>query len=272
MCPDPQGSFKAGTPVRVSCSVTHEKLLNVIVIAGETKQTAKIFNPLANTELTPQNRELLEARQVLNESILEGNAKPKVGVLVKYAQALENAKRWRQAAETMVIIEEQFKYKRSLATNITYLYSKDGDSKNSDKWAEKAYKSSHGSISAYNLALSRREQGNNESYEKLMEESIELDDSNYSAMQVYGYDLMDKNDTRGEEYIVSAYKILNDLLENKDLDEDDCYRLEKVAETLGKQDTLKSLRIYRKKLGAENAIVREEFLVSSKNTNIMKKD
>jgi len=26
MCPDPQGSFKAGTPVRVSCSITHDKL------------------------------------------------------------------------------------------------------------------------------------------------------------------------------------------------------------------------------------------------------
>ena len=99
-----------------------------------------------------------------------------------------------------------------------------------------------------------------------------MDDSNYSAMQAYGYYLMDKNDTRGREYIDSAYKILNDLLENEDLDEDDCYRLEKVAETLGKQDTLKSLRLYREKLGTDDTIVKEEFLVSSKNTDMMKKD
>jgi hypothetical protein len=105
-----------------------------------------------------------------------------------------------------------------------------------------------------------------------MEESIELDDSNYSAMQSYGYYLMDKNDTRGPEYIDSAYKILYDLLENEDLDEDDCFRLEKVSETLGKQETLKSLRLYREKFGTEDTIVKEEFLVSSKNTNIMKKD
>ena len=104
-------------------------------------------------------------------------------------------------------------------------------------------------------------------------------------MQAYGYYLMDKNDenidkndenddndTRGREYIVSAYKILNDLLEKEDLDEDDCYRLEKVAETLGKQDTLKSLRLYREKLGVDDTIVKEEFLISGKNKNMMKKD
>ena len=45
MCPDPQGSFKAGTPVRVSCSITHDKLLNVIVITGETKTNRKNFQP-----------------------------------------------------------------------------------------------------------------------------------------------------------------------------------------------------------------------------------
>ena len=172
----------------------------------------------------------------------------------------------------MVTIEEQFEFNRSLAINITYLYAKDRDSKNSVKWAEEAYKSSHGSISAYNLALSRWRQGNYDSYEKLMEESLELDPSNYSAMQVYGYYLMDKNDTRGREYIDSAYEILNYLLENEDLDEDDCYRLGKVAETLGKQDTLKSLHLYREKLGADDTIVKEEFLISSKNTDIMKKD
>ena len=62
------------------------------------------------------------------------------------------------------------------------------------------------------------------------------------------------------------------MVELGDLDEDDCYRLEKVAETLGKQDTLKSLRLYREKLGDDDTIVKEEFLVSSKNANMMKKD
>lgn len=272
MCPDPQGSFKAGTPVRVSCSVTHEKLLNVIVITGETKQTAKIFNPLANTELTPQHRELLQARQVLNESILKGNGRPEVDVLLKYARALENAKRWRQAAETMVIIVEQLDPSLNLATNIAYLYSKDKDSQKTYYWSEEAYKSSRGSISAYNLALTRINQGNNESYEKLMEESISLDRSNYASLNAYGHYLMDKNDTRGREYIVSACEILNDQLVNDDLDEDDIIRLEKVAETLGKQDILESLRVYREKLGADDPIFPDEFLISPKNPNMMKED
>ena len=104
-------------------------------------------------------------------------------------------------------------------------------------------------------------------------------------MQAYGYYLMDKNDenmdknddnddndTRGREYIVSACKILNDQLVNDDLDEDDIIRLEKAAQTLGKQDILKSLLLYRKKLGADDTIVQEEFLVSGKNTNMMKED
>ena len=97
-----------------------------------------------------------------------------------------------------------------------------------------------------------------------------MDPSNYAAMQAYGYYLMDKNDenddndTRGREYIVSAYKILNDLLEKEDLDEDDCYRLERVAKTLGKQDILENLRVYREKLGVAESIVKEEFLVSGK--------
>jgi molecular chaperone DnaK (HSP70) len=274
MCPDPQGSFKAGTPVRVSCSVTHEKLLNVIVFTGETKQTAKIFNPLANTELTPQHRQLLQAKQALNESILRGNGRPSVDVLLKYAQALENAKRWRKAAETMEIIVEQLDPSLNLATNIAYCYSKDGDSKNSDKWAEEAYKRSPESNSAYNLALTRKHQGNTESYEKLMEESISLDHSNYATLLAFGCHLMemDKNDTRGREYIVSACEILNDLLEKEDLDEDDCNRLEKVAQKLGKQDILKSLRLYRKKLGVSESLINPDFLVSPKNPNMMKKD
>ena len=75
---------------------------------------------------------------------------------------------------------------------------------------KKLIKSSHGSISAYNLALSRKRNGDNKSYENLMEESIELGPlPNYSTMQAYGLLLdgqkMMTNDTRGHEYILLVH-------------------------------------------------------------------
>ena len=37
-------------------------------------------------------------------------------------------------------------------------------------------------------------------------------------------------------------------------------------------DLAQAIDLYREKFGTEDTIVKEEFLVSSKNTNIMKKD
>ena len=52
------------------------------------------------------------------------------------------------------------------------------------------------------------------------------------------------------------------LLE-EELREDDCSRLERAAQTLGKEDILESLRVYRKRFDEEDPIVQPEFLVSS---------
>ena len=262
MYPDPKGSFKVGTRVSVSCTITRDKLLDVTVVIGQTKLTEKIFNPLANTELIPQHRLLLQARQALNESILKGNGKPELKAVRNYAIAAEKAKLWREAAEIMLMIEEYLDRSKDYATYIAYLYSKDGDSQKSDQWSEEAYERSPRCISAYNLAITRKYQGDTDSFEEFIEEALKFDDSNAVALGCYGHYLMGKNDARGREYIVRACDIFSAALLEEELEEDDCSRLERVAKTLEKKDILESLRVYRERFDEENSIVQEEFLVS----------
>jgi hypothetical protein len=263
MYPDPKGSFKVGTRVRVSCTITREKLLDVTVVIGQTKLTEKIFNPLANTELIPQHRQLLEARQALNESILKGNGKPELEDVRNYAFAAQKAKLWREAAEMILIIEEYLDRSKNYATHIAYLYAKDGDFQKSDHWSEVAYERSPGCISAYNLAITRKYQGNTDSFEELIEEALNFDDSNAVALECYGHYLMKKTDDSGKEYIVRACDIFSAALLEEELREDDCSRLERAAQTLGKENILESLRGYRKRFDEEDPIVQPEFLVSS---------
>jgi hypothetical protein len=267
--PNSPGHFKKGETVRLSCSITREKLLKVRVRVGTKSASARILNPLANAELTPKDRRFLEARQALNESILEGGGRPTVHAVLGFALAAQKAKRWREAAE-MFEAAERLDPKRDFATAICYNYSKAGDQNRSDKWSEKAHGRAPDSITAYNLALAKRRNGDISGYERLMEESLALDPQQDATLHAYGHYLMDKGDPRGAEYVERAFDLFYAELRAKTLSEDDCGRLQHAASTLGKRKILEELRAYRAEMGATDEVIREEFLAAGAEANALR--
>lgn len=267
--PSSPGYFNAGETVRLSCTITRDKLLKVRVRIGNTSLTAQIMNPLANAELTPRNRSLLKARQALNESILAGKGRPSVTTLLTYADAAGKARRWREAAEVMEAVE-RLEPERNLATNISYNYSMADDRVRTDRWSTVAYERSPDSLTAYNFALSRLKSGDDDEYEALMEESLRLNPEYHATLTVYGHYLKDQGDPRGMELIEKAYELLSNELSLGILNEQDYFRLSEVAGTLGKEKTLKDLRDYKDKRGQDEELYREEHLVVGDDRNTRK--
>ena len=74
--PSPPGWFEKGETIHISSHISRDKLLVVKVHAGGVAAASEILNPLANAELLPRGRRLLQARQALNVSILAGKGRP----------------------------------------------------------------------------------------------------------------------------------------------------------------------------------------------------
>lgn len=267
--PNPPGHFKKGETVRLSCSITREKLLKVRVRVGSKSVTARILNPLANAELAPKDRQFLEARQGLNESILAGGGRPTPGAVLTFARAAQKAKRWREAAEMFEAVE-RLDPSRDFASAITYSYERAGDRARSDRWSETAYERAPDSITAYNFALSRQQAGDLGAYERLMEESLALDPDEDATLHAYGHYLIDKGDPRGTEYVEKACDLFYTQMKAGTLSEDDCGRLQRAASTLGKRKILEELRAYRKAMGASDDVIREEFLAAGTEINALR--
>lgn len=261
MPPTTPGYFKKGEKVRLSCSITGDKLLKVRVRIGDKSLTARILNPLANAALTDKDRRLLEARQALNESILSGNGKPTPAAVLNFALAAQQAKRWREAAEMFEAVE-RLDPKRDFATAITCSYARAGDSEASDKWCEKAYERSPSSVTAFNLALTKLDKGDMAGYERLMEESLKHDPDGDAALNSYGHYLARKGNPKGLEMVERACDLLSDELAAGILSEGDYGRLRQAASTLGRSEVLRDLKKYQEVKGADDALIREEYLVA----------
>ncbi len=261
MPPTTPGYFKKGERVRLSCSITGDKLLKVRVRIGDKSLTARILNPLANAALTDKDRRLLEARQALNEAILSGNGRPTPAAVLNFALAAQTAKRWREAAEMFEAVE-RLDPKRDFATEITYSYAMAGDRENDGKWSEKAYERAPSSVTAYNLAITKSEKGDMAGYERLMEESLKHDPDGDAALNAYGHYLAQKGNPRGLELVEKACDLLSDELAAGILSESDYGRLRQAATTLGRAQVLRDLKEYQKSKGADDALIREEYLVA----------
>lgn len=260
--PKPPGCFNSGDQITVSCSITREKLLKARIRVGDRTTTAKILNPLANAELTPNDRKLMEARQALNESILEGGGRPSVPALLNYAIAASNAGRWREAAEIYEAIE-RLDSKRDFATNIAYNYAMAGMYDRSDEWSAHAYQRDPDSVTAYNLALGRERAGDTAGYEKLMDEALQHDSDYTAALSVYGHYLSGKGRTKGMQMIERACELLASELGNGDISRGDGARLAKCAKTLGRTDVLQQLREHQRRHGESGTLFEEGLLAES---------
>jgi hypothetical protein len=104
----------------------------------------------------------------------------------------------------------------------------------------------------------------------LMEEALRLDPNNAAALNTYGHYLMRSGDPRGLAFVERACELLITELRAGVLSENDAGRLEQAARTLGKGDVLKKLEKYERAGGADDSLVREEYLVAGSGRNTLK--
>lgn len=258
--------FKKGEKVKVTCSITKEKLLQVEVEVNQVKQVANFQNPLANEEITQEMIAMLKAKQTFNQSVLEGHGRPSVNATLIYASAARKAKYWRLAAEMFDAVE-RLDPDRDYATSICYCYSKDGDYKNSHKWSKTAYERTPSALTAFNYAVDQYRSNDIDQYEKLMQEAIAHDPNYTAALVDYGKHLMDDGEELGTEYLQRAYNIFKEEFENNSLDSSDISRFRRAANALGKEYILSDLDKHQQKQRGKKhrRIYQEENLVAVLN-------
>lgn len=269
--PNPPGSFNAGDKVRLSCSITREKLLKVRVRVGAKSVVARIISPLANAELAETDRRVLQARQALNESILAGHGRPSVLAILNYAQAARSARRWREAAE-MLEAGERLDSESDHANTIGCYYWKAKDYSRSLKWARIAYERKPGRVELHNMALNLMQAGDTKEFEKLMEEALRLDGKSPATLQVYGDYLMRRADPRGVEYLQQAFDRLYPQLSARKISEEGCSFLEQAATALGKRKIAEEAQAYRESLQEASALFEEGNLVRGAKDVLLKFD
>ena len=190
--------------------------------------------------MTEEVMAMLKAKQAFNRSVLKGNGRPSANDTLAYSRAAKNAGHWRLAAEMLEAVE-RLDPDADYASNICYYYSKDGDQKNSQKWAAIAYDRKPDSVTAYNLALYKRD-GDTTKYEQLMDECLEHDPYYSAALTQYGRYLMEKGESLGVEYLQQAFNIFKDKMEIGHMDDnDDINRFKSVAKLLGKSEVFFSI-------------------------------
>ena len=261
--PSPPGWFEKGETIRISSHISRDKLLVVKVHAGGAAVASEILNPLANAELLPRGRRLLQARQALNVSILAGKGRPAPAAVLTYAHAAQEAHRWREAAE-MYEAAERLDPDSDHAISISYNYWSCRDYRRSREWSLKAHQRAPSCVTAFNCALDERRSGDIEACARLMEESLRLDPDYVPALTVHGHALRADSDPRGLEYVTRAFDLLEEELERGSLSKDDCDLLERNARTLGKRRTLEHVREYRKRWRIDDDPVDPDVLAASR--------
>lgn len=239
--------FERGEKVKISWSISKEKILYVTAEVNKLKQIAEFQNPLANQEVTEEVMAMLKAKQAFNTSILQGNGRPTTAATLVYSKAASHAGHWRLAAEMLEAVE-RLDSSTDHSTNICYYYSMDGDDKSSHKWAKIAYERMHNVITAYNYALSKRSTGKVQEYERLMEEALQHDPSYTSALVNYGTHLINGGDALGVEYLQRAFDIFEEDMELGLLDESDIPKFRRTAKELGKEEVLSNISEFTKNI------------------------
>lgn len=260
--PGPEQPFLMGEKITLSCCMDENKLLQVKAKVGTRKISVTQLNPLANKELTPEDTKMLQAKHHLNTSMLKNKGRPTIQTMLQYAYATQEAKRFVEAAEAFEAVG-RLDPTRDFSTLICYLYSQGGKSHLSSKWSTIAYDRKPSATTAFNLALSKRDEGDMDAYENLMEESLQYNPNYEAALDTYGAYLMKKNPTRGLAMVEKAFESFKEKFDHNVLDEDDFFRLHRAAEILGRTDVVEQISCREKDLLGFERLYSDEYLAKS---------
>jgi len=231
--------FKVGESVTVSASITHEKLLSIEADVGGTRVDAVILNPLANSELSPAETRMLEAKQQFNASLLATGGRPPKDVVLAYANAAMEAGAWTTAADMLQALERRDP-KENRATDICHAFDRAGRTERAREWARRAYERRPTALTAYNLACFTT----GESREMLLRKSLALDPHMASALLLLGRMLMERGEKEGRELIESCVRILETKLDRHKVTASEARRLVNAAEAIGRKATAQRARAW----------------------------
>ena len=239
-----QKGFRKGEEIIFTCSMTIDKLLDAKVsIAGEVRKTA-LLNPLSNSELSPKELLMLEAKQNFNESVLNNNGRPTAKSCLVYASALEEAGLYLEAAELYLQVE-QLDSNLNHATSICYCYSRGGKTKESNRWSKVAYQRKKTAVTSYNFAITFS--STSPQYEELLKESVSINSSYAPALKLLGTLLKRKGRVEGADYLDSVSSLLGEKLKLNTITSSECDILLSVEEEMGRDLMLEKIHS-RKKL------------------------
>jgi len=259
--PDDQG-FKQADKISLRCAIDANKLLQVTASVGTVQVTSTVLNPLANRELTPEESDMLAARQRLYINAASNSGLPYVHDMISYAYACVSADNHIASAEAFEAAE-RLDNERDFAVHIGFHYAMGGKHMLSDKWTRIDYERHPTAVSAFNLALTARRHSDGDEFIKLMEESLRLNENFFPALEIFGHYLHDKGDPKGITMIDRAFKIMSISLKAGTLDEDDFPRLSRAAKTVGRRDVISEMEAVKSNRGQG---------VSYKNENLAEAD
>lgn len=235
------GGFKKGTEVLVSVEVTRDKLLRVKAHVGDQIAETEVVQPFANKEMSPRERALSEAEKTANQIMKDRGGRASIPALISLAEAAERAGDPLRAAEVLEQVQ-MVDPSQKLETTIGVRFSKAGRHDLSREWHEKAYEDSPNALTAFNMAASAwNSERDTEQFVAYLEEALEHRSTYLPALVSLGDHLHQRNKNRATEYLEKAFEILQARQSRDQLLPGDAKRLKRVAELLGKKDTLESL-------------------------------
>ena len=260
--PNSQG-FQKGEKISVACSITHDKLLDAKVsIAGVVKRTA-LLNPLSNTELSPKELVMLEAKQNYNEVVLANKGRPTAKSSLAYASALEDAGLYLDAAEQFIQVEA-LSNNANHATSICYCYSLGGKSQESNRWGKIAYDRVKNDVTTYNYAISHP--STSPLFEQLLRDCLQINPNYPQALKLLGSLLKSKGRPEGIDYLENASKVLAKKLNLKKISAGECDLLIRIEEELGRDGLMDIARSRKTMLVDIPRVFIEDNLASSESS------
>jgi hypothetical protein len=259
------GTFAPNTWVRVNCGLSEDKVLFVTASIAGNEVVSTLVNPFANRELTTEERLVFEAEKIANEMAARNGGKPSVPGLLHLVEACADAKDYLRAAETLELVQILDKNERH-ETSICYYYDMADKGKQALTWAEIAYEKEPNAINAANLAIFHLRNGDSNQYESLMEKSLSFNSDFAFVLVSYGRYLMGKEDkrkTKGREMVQRAFDSMYQLFLDGDLHLSNYQKLINAAESLGKNDVAKIVKMRKLELSTKSKFYDEDSLLAS---------
>ena len=249
--------FSVGEEVVVTARITHEKLLEIAAEVSGVTVEASLLNPLANQDLSPSETRMLEAKQQFNAALLKSGGKLPKQVVIDYAEAALSAEAFEVAAD-MFVAAERLDASEDHATNICYAYSKAGRNERSREWARRAHEREPCAVTAFNLSCD----ASSDTYESLLREALEHDESFPPALLALGRILITQGNPKGKEMIKKCVGLLSRQMDAHIITKDGCRNLMAAAELIKNQEMLDRAKARLERF-SNSSVYDEDNLLSS---------